>query len=794
MSNGIGKNPLLDISKVYLEQIAEKKDDSYLEPDMKKRQKNNEKARKDMEKMGTSMKNPHFEENQQGWDSVNSLTDAFKEMQEVEHVDEMIDPKGAARMDAAKGKKKETEDETNKRLMLGKHSPAVKYAKTQKEGLDPVGKEDGDVNNDGKKDKTDKYLMNRRKAIGSAIKNKMGTMKKEETEAAEYIETVAKVKEAERQNDIKRWVQKESRSSNWRNDLSEVMTDDIDSKPIKEKNVQNKIKINPKLGEAVEEIGGTLIEAIEIDEMDFIIESVYDELLEEGYAEDDVEFAIEKALNEAEVTMGHDSYGPQKGAPERTRDKLKKKAKGFLGKVAVKAYNKARDAKAAASPMFQRIKTSAKRGVRKAALKVADKLKEENVGEAVYGGTPEKKKDDRMIVTNADRKANTPAYQAYKAGNKKYKSADHMNEGDGDPCWDSHKQVGMKKKGGKMVPNCVPKNEEVEVEGYEPMTPERKLRVDRAKRNAYDNDQRAQRSGDNKEADKQFKRRMAMDSKTKMKKEEVENIEELHKGRHGQSEKEYQDSRSDAGKMVSGDSKMSGSRYAQGRRTSSDAGPQTAGGSQKPASQGKMDSGSRTDLTFRKAALKKKAAEMKEDASMTPQEIALQKKKAMLDRMIAQRRQQGLNKTKKSEAPTKAMGEEVGCTHTHKGKECPVHGKKDCSSMKEATEDSLKDRRMERGGVDGNNRYNKPVSNTPNTFGKKKPKYDGMSALEKVKASIRAKHGQGAIKEDAKMAKQSDEKLAALHKQVSGSDQSLPSNQFMMKRVTKEMNRRKKAT
>jgi len=30
-------------------------------------------------------------------------------------------------------------------------------------------------------------------------------------------------------------------------------------------------------------------------------------------------------------------------------------------------------------------------------------------------------------------------------------------------CWDTHKQVGMKKKGGKMVPNCVPKNEEVEV-------------------------------------------------------------------------------------------------------------------------------------------------------------------------------------------------------------------------------------------------------------------------------------------------------------------------------------------
>ena len=34
---------------------------------------------------------------------------------------------------------------------------------------------------------------------------------------------------------------------------------------------------------------------------------------------------------------------------------------------------------------------------------------------------------------------------------------------DKDPCWDTHKQVGMKKKGGKMVPNCVPKNESFNV-------------------------------------------------------------------------------------------------------------------------------------------------------------------------------------------------------------------------------------------------------------------------------------------------------------------------------------------
>ena len=44
--------------------------------------------------------------------------------------------------------------------------------------------------------------------------------------------------------------------------------------------------------------------------------------------------------------------------------------------------------------------------------------------------------DEAMIVTNADKKGNTPAYQAYKAGKKNvktgkpmYKAADHMKEG-----------------------------------------------------------------------------------------------------------------------------------------------------------------------------------------------------------------------------------------------------------------------------------------------------------------------------------------------------------------------------
>jgi hypothetical protein len=41
------------------------------------------------------------------------------------------------------------------------------------EGLDPVGKEDSDIDNDGKANtKSDKYLMNRRKVRAKAIKGK----------------------------------------------------------------------------------------------------------------------------------------------------------------------------------------------------------------------------------------------------------------------------------------------------------------------------------------------------------------------------------------------------------------------------------------------------------------------------------------------------------------------------------------------------------------------------------------------------------------------------------------------
>ena len=68
-------------------------------------------------------------------------------------------------------------------------------------------------------------------------------------------------------------------------------------------------------------------------------------------------------------------------------------------------------------------------------------------------------------------------------------------------------------------------------------------------------------------------------------------------------------------------------------------------------------------------------------------------------------------------------------------------------TVDESAEDRLRDQRMERGGVDGNTRYDKAPKFAP---GPSKKKYDGMSALQKVKAELRAKHGKGAIMDTKK--------------------------------------------
>jgi hypothetical protein len=92
----------------------------------------------------------------------------------------------------AKRKKMKEEFVDEKRLVHGKFGNFISGQKKEMpkkdtltpqdrykipEGMDAVGKEDKDIDNDGDHDSTDKYLLNRRKAIGKAIAKKRGRVK-----------------------------------------------------------------------------------------------------------------------------------------------------------------------------------------------------------------------------------------------------------------------------------------------------------------------------------------------------------------------------------------------------------------------------------------------------------------------------------------------------------------------------------------------------------------------------------------------------------------------------------------
>lgn len=76
----------------------------------------------------------------------------------------------AGRADAAERKVKKIKTQQKNKARLQKAKSQLQTLKTtRREEMDPVGKEDDDVDNDGDVDSSDKYLKNRRKAITKAV-------------------------------------------------------------------------------------------------------------------------------------------------------------------------------------------------------------------------------------------------------------------------------------------------------------------------------------------------------------------------------------------------------------------------------------------------------------------------------------------------------------------------------------------------------------------------------------------------------------------------------------------------
>ena len=97
-----------------------------------------------------------------------------EKMKNEEYVSEMkvkTKPKNPKNMALPKGVKSPVDYST----LAQSHVPVGNIFNEKK--MDPVGQEDKDIDNDGDSDKTDKYLLNRRKAIGKAIAKKRGRVK-----------------------------------------------------------------------------------------------------------------------------------------------------------------------------------------------------------------------------------------------------------------------------------------------------------------------------------------------------------------------------------------------------------------------------------------------------------------------------------------------------------------------------------------------------------------------------------------------------------------------------------------
>ncbi len=116
-------------------------------------------------------------------DRSSKIVSTITTKKEKERFDKMTTPKAQLRNEEVVNEKKLVHGNYGNFVSGQKNTKSKETPMTPQqrykipEGMDPVGQEDGDINNDGKKDGTDKYLMNRRKAIDKAIAKKRGKVK-----------------------------------------------------------------------------------------------------------------------------------------------------------------------------------------------------------------------------------------------------------------------------------------------------------------------------------------------------------------------------------------------------------------------------------------------------------------------------------------------------------------------------------------------------------------------------------------------------------------------------------------
>ena len=192
----------------------------------------------------------------------------------------------------------------------------------EKKKLDPVGKEDDDVDNDGDVDSSDEYLKKRRAAIGKAMgkdDDKKDDDKEEDDGDSKGL--------SKGQKKLPPQLQKAIAKKSKKNESLDLVSAYHSMYEHHQKDADGNVIPHEDEEEVKEGIDLSFVDELSEEELDNLVEEVVYDLLDEGVELDAIEGAFTVYLEEAKVTYGSDTEDPMVTAVKKRKEEKAKASK-----------------------------------------------------------------------------------------------------------------------------------------------------------------------------------------------------------------------------------------------------------------------------------------------------------------------------------------------------------------------------------------------------------------------------------------------------------------------------------
>ena len=192
----------------------------------------------------------------------------------------------------------------------------------EKKKLDPVGKEDDDVDNDGDVDSSDEYLKKRRAAIGKAMgkdDDKKDDDKEEDDGDSKGL--------SKGQKKLPPQLQKAIAKKSKKNESLDLVSAYHSMYEHHQKDADGNVIPHEDEEEVKEGIDLSFVDELSEEELDTLVEEVVYDLLDEGVELDAIEGAFTVYLEEAKVTYGSDTEDPMVTAVKKRKEEKAKASK-----------------------------------------------------------------------------------------------------------------------------------------------------------------------------------------------------------------------------------------------------------------------------------------------------------------------------------------------------------------------------------------------------------------------------------------------------------------------------------